>query len=63
MGRQKAIQALEIYREHEKFRNHLENMKPESETAEAPDKEESKSDKSESDEDFLTVAVIEEEKQ
>ena len=27
MGRSKAIQALEIYREHEKFRKHLEQMK------------------------------------
>ena len=26
IGRQKAIQALEIYREHEKVRKHLENM-------------------------------------
>jgi len=26
MGRQKAIAALEIYREHEKFRKQLENM-------------------------------------
>ena len=29
MGRSKAIQALEIYREHEKFRKHLESMQEE----------------------------------
>ena len=63
MGRQKAIAALEIYREHEKFRKQLENMqdtddqpaKPTPAAAAAADPEPV-------DDGFLQVAQPEEEK-